>query len=364
MGRERLYHVAAWMLILLLGGVFTVLFFRYFFGLLFPFLIAWLVSYPVFTLSQKLSERLKISRRICAAMLFLLLLALTVLLLAVGINRLLHETRDLLLRMIERYGSVEEMVGTWLANLEQTIQSIPFLRQDGRNDAVMEGKWYGMLYDLISSAITAVVGVIPSVAGQILQMLPSIVFGIVITVIAGFYFSMDREEISRSVISMLPENVRQSTPRWRQRSKRVSWQYLKAYLILMLITFSILLVGFLVLKIPYALLLALLSAIVDMLPVLGVGTVLLPWAALLLLQKNYYLGFALLILYAICTLTRQVAEPKLIGKSLGLHPVLTLLATYVGFQLFGVIGMLLSPFLALLARSVFLQFSDGGRKGD
>ena len=132
----------------------------------------------------------------------------------------------------------------------------------------------------------------------------------------------------------------------------------------MLITFSILLIGFLILKIPYALLLALLSAIVDMLPVLGVGTVLIPWAAVLLLQKNYYLGFALLILYAVCVLVRQVAEPKLIGKSLGLHPVLTLFATYVGFELFGVIGMLLAPFLALLARTAFLQFSEVGRKGD
>lgn len=355
MERGWLYRTAAWMLILFFGGVFALLFLRYVLKILIPFLVAWIFSYPAFALSKRVSKRSHLPQRLCAAIFFLLFLGASVLLLTLGIGRLLREIRELLIGMVERYGSVEEMVGTWLTDLEETLRAIPLLRQGGE-------RWYGMLYDLLSNAVSAVIGAIPSVAGRILQMLPSLVLGIVITVVAGFYFCMDREGIAASVAFLLPTALRERASSWRERSKRISWRYLRAYLILMLITFSILLVGFLVLKIPYALLLALLCAVVDMLPVLGVGTILIPWAVVLLLQKKFYLGIALLILYAVCALTRQIAEPRLIGKSLGLHPCLTLFATYAGFALFGVIGMLLAPFLALLARSVFLQLSCGVKR--
>ena len=96
--------------------------------------------------------------------------------------------------------------------------------------------------------------------------------------------------------------------------------------------------------------LAFLIALADLLPVIGVGTILIPWGIVMLLQKNFYLGFGLLILYLVISLIRQVAEPKVLGKSLGLHPLLTLFATYVGFSLFGLLGMILAPIVALVAK--------------
>lgn len=127
-------------------------------------------------------------------------------------------------------------------------------------------------------------------------------------------------------------------------------RYLRAYLILLAITFLCLFVGFSILGVDYAFLLALLTAVVDMLPVLGVGTVLIPWAAVMLLQERFYLGFGLLILYGVMLILRQIMEPRLVGKSLGLHPVLTLFAGYAGWRLFGVIGMILGPPVAMLLR--------------
>lgn len=361
---KRIERVAAWMLTLLLGGVFVFLFFRYFFGILLPFLIAWGVSFPITSLADRVAERFHLSKRLCAAILFLLFLAVAVCLAVLGINRLVNETRELLLRMVESYGSVEEMVGVWLGELERALSSIRLFGQGGAGGTPLRAKLYEMLYGLLSSAVSAVVGALPSVLGGILQTLPSLLFATVITILAGFYFCMDREHILQSVVAILPCRIREKLPQWRRRSRHASWRYFRAYLILMLITFLILLVGFLVLDVPYALLLAILSAIVDMLPVLGVGTILFPWAAVLLLQRKFYLGFGLLILYAVCTLVRQITEPKLIGKSLGLHPLLTVFATYVGFQLFGVIGMLLSPLFALVAKSVYLQLSDTVGKDD
>ena len=118
----------------------------------------------------------------------------------------------------------------------------------------------------------------------------------------------------------------------------------------MALTFAMLLIGFWVLRVEYAFLLAFLIALADLLPVIGVGTILIPWSIVMLLQRQFYLGFGLLILFFAISLVRQVAEPKVLGKSLGLHPLLTLFATYVGFVLFGIVGMILAPIVALFAK--------------
>jgi predicted PurR-regulated permease PerM len=130
----------------------------------------------------------------------------------------------------------------------------------------------------------------------------------------------------------------------------VSRKYIKAYGILLLLTFALLLIGFWILGVEYAFLLAFLIALADLLPVIGVGTILIPWGIIMLIQKEFYLGFGLLILFLAISLIRQVAEPKVLGKSLGLHPLLALFATYVGFTLFGLLGMILAPIVALLGK--------------
>ena len=93
------------------------------------------------------------------------------------------------------------------------------------------------------------------------------------------------------------------------------------------------------------------SLAMDMLPVLGVGTVLVPWALVAFFQRNFYLGFGLTVLYLVMLILRQIAEPKLLGKSLGLHPLLTLFAGYAGFRLFGFFGMLAGPVVATLVKN-------------
>ena len=123
--------------------------------------------------------------------------------------------------------------------------------------------------------------------------------------------------------------------------------------IALLVNVPMLIVAWFVLKRTYALrTFAFVIAFADLLPVLGVGTVLVPWGLVAILQKNYYLGFGLLILYLVISLIRQFTEPRLIGKSLGLHPLLALFASYAGFLLFGFWGMLLAPLAAIVVKSL------------
>ena len=107
------------------------------------------------------------------------------------------------------------------------------------------------------------------------------------------------------------------------------------------------------LRVPYPLLLAVIISILDILPLLGVGTVLIPWALVeIIFSKDYYTGIGLFILYVIITVVRQITEPKIVAGSLGLSPLLTLIAMYAGLRLFGFFGIIIGPFALLIIKTV------------
>ena len=121
---------------------------------------------------------------------------------------------------------------------------------------------------------------------------------------------------------------------------------------MLILTFVQLLIGFMVLDIRFPFLFALLVAAVDFLPVLGTGTVLIPWGIVLAVAGSPFKGVGLLILWVITLIVRQIAEPKIMGKSLGIHPLFSLLATYFGLKLFGIGGMLLFPIMLSVASGI------------
>lgn len=346
---------ASLLLCLWLGGGLFYLALRWLLPILLPFLIAWGISLCVTPLSKKLAKRTHVPQKLCSALLLLLFLAATAALIVFAVDRLTNEVRELVEGMLARYGSVEEMVSSMLERIEGWIASVGIL--DGAGHTAFREQLYGMLGEAATGMLSTLVAELPLWAGGILGALPSFLFSSVVCIIAAFYFCLERERITDAMISILPRAIQRRVPAWRAGMRRISWKYVKAYLLLLLLTLVLLFVGFSILGVPYAFLVAMLTAIVDMLPVFGIGTVLIPWAIVLLLQKNYYVAFGLLILYGICTLIRQIAEPRLVGKSLGLHPLLTVFATYVGWRLFGLFGMLIAPVLAVLGRSLLSQIS-------
>ena len=123
---------------------------------------------------------------------------------------------------------------------------------------------------------------------------------------------------------------------------------LRGYIIILLITCAELFIGFTILRLEYAFVLAMLIAIMDILPVVGTGTALIPWGVYQLIIGNVWMGLGLLVLYAAITVIRQIIEPKIIGKQVGLTPIVTLMAMYLGLQLFGIIGMVCLPILLII----------------
>ena len=120
----------------------------------------------------------------------------------------------------------------------------------------------------------------------------------------------------------------------------------------MLMTFAEVLVGLSILRVRYALLMSLIIAVVDILPILGTGTVLIPWAIFSYVTGDGGLGTGLLILYAIVLILRQLIEPRIVGSSLGLHPLATLASIYLGIKLIGLGGIFIGPAAALLVKGI------------
>lgn len=360
MGRVNWERTAAILVCLFLGGAALFLSAKFLLPILLPFLISWALSLIIRPLARRLSSRTSLSEGVWSVVLLTSLLLGLSLLVGFSLSRLLREVGHLLGRLLEQNGGVEGAIRLSIDYLESLASQVSWLRpaELGEDRLAFRAHLVDMISEVLGNILSSIGSRIPEVAARIVSSFPSILLVTLITVVAGFYFCMDGERIMGYVTGLLPGSFRGKLPLWRAKAGRVFWRYLRAYLLLFVLTVGELFLGLTVLRVEYAFLLSLLIAVVDVLPILGVGTVLVPWAVVAILQKNFYVGFGLLILYAAMTVLRQILEPKLVGSSLGLHPLLTLFAGYAGFRLFGILGMLLGPVAALLIKAVVGQIRD------
>lgn len=186
-------------------------------------------------------------------------------------------------------------------------------------------------------------------AGNLLTHVPDRALTLGTGLISAFLISAKLPKLRRSLLNRIPKERLRAILAAGNRMKAALTGWLKAQLKLMAMTLTILLAGFLLLRIPKAPLWALGVTAVDAFPILGTGTILLPWVLFSLLQGSGARALGLLGLYATVTLTRSLLEPKLVGRHLGLDPLATLMALYIGYKLWGLPGMIAAPLLAVTA---------------
>ncbi len=181
---------------------------------------------------------------------------------------------------------------------------------------------------------------------------PSALLSVLVFFLSCFYLSMDGARLFEWTLGCLPKQAR---PRVRGICDDVLQAlrgYLRAYGLIFCLTLAEMVVGLHIVGVRYAFLIAVLVAAVDILPVLGSGALLVPWSAVALLSRDVRTGVGLLVLWGVVTLVRQVAEPKIVGNSLGLHPLAALASMYVCFRLFGAVGLILGPCAAIVGKVI------------
>ena len=204
---------------------------------------------------------------------------------------------------------------------------------------------YAVASDMVREGIAAAGSALTGAAASAIMGLPRLLFSAAVGVIALFYLILDAPALQRQMRFFFGERVVAGIGSVFVRIREALGGCVRAYALLLFLTFSELLAGFLLMDIDNALTAALLTALVDVLPVLGVGAVLVPWSILAFLSGDMFRGAGMLILFAVMSVVRQCAEPRIVGGSLGIHPLITLLAVFAGLRLGGVWGMLSAPLI-------------------
>ncbi len=338
------------------------LFFEYALTALSPFVIAALIAAVISPISKKISEKTKIPRKACAAVILVLVFAAVSALLYAGISRLVLELGKLLQGLSENPEIIGETFLGIIDRLTGNGSHFSFLQKIFESEALQS---LGIdldevLKNAIGSMISSLTKALPSAAVALVVEIPSALLFVVVLLIAAFYFSADGASIGKGLAELLPDKWQKKLPSLWEKLKKTLVGYIKAYFLLMLLTFGEMLIGLSILGVEYAFIAAIVISVVDVLPILGAGTVLVPWAVLALLTSNTPLGVGLLILYAVTLVIRQFAEPKIVGGAIGIHPLATLASVYLGLRFLGFAGIFVGPMAALLLRELLFKDSAPG----
>lgn len=330
-----------------LGCLAVFVFFKYLFKLFLPFIVAWCVALVIRPLAETLYKRTGISKKLLSVILVVLLVIILGAFIIFICDKLLYEFRGIV-NLVSR--NSDQWISSIMRTVNRVINKIPFLKTFGSEEEMLNS-FSGVAKNLLSDFSVKV----PEILTKIITLLPNLLFVSLILVMASYYFCADYEEINAYIYGLMPEGTQKRISDVRVKLKRAGIKVLKGYLLTVGITFFQLYAGFLILKTEYAFTIALITALVDVLPVIGVGTVLIPWGAVKIITGSYYSGFGLLIIFAVVSIVREILEPKIIGKSIGLHPLMTLLSMYVGVETCGLAGLIAFPVLVIVGKTLFFE---------
>jgi len=345
------YRRAANITIIVMGiALLLWLFFKYAFGAMIPFILAALVAAVVSSPAKRIAAKTKLPQKLTAAAFVIFLIAAVCSLLYLAISRLTFELGNLLERLSNDPQVVSRTIEELIIKLNAKDSKLGILQSILDSEAF---KKIGIDLDrmtesAISSIVSSLAETVSAAVMTAVSSVPSLILSVIVFLISAFYFAMDSDAISKGIMNILPSKWQQKLPRLKNKLTKTLSGYIKAYLLIMLITFLEIFIGLSVLGVNYAFIIAIIIAIVDVLPVLGTGTVLIPWSIFAFLSSDIALGIGLCVLYAVTIIVRQIIEPKIIGSTLGLHPLLTLASVYIGLDILGFIGIFIGPIIAML----------------
>ena len=301
-----------------------------------PFIIAWSVAFLTRRPADFVAKKTGVSRKFIRPALSLVIMLAVIGGSVFAVVKISAEAWELLTSLGEG-GAFEKIIAYATSPFEEISERLGIAPE-------LEAKLSDAIYTLISEILSGAASVVTSVAGAI----PGILLFILVTAISTVYFSIDLENVNKRVQNMLPGSWNKRLVSFKDSTFSILIKYVRSYFLIMVITFTLMLFGLLIIGVRYAILMAFIIALLDLLPVIGIGIVLVPWGIFMLTVGNdAKLGIGLIILYVVGTIVRQCIEPKILGKELGIHPLLTLVLMYAGYSLFGVFGLIILPLLAV-----------------
>lgn len=320
-----------------------------------PFIIAFALYLLIEPIIRFFMTKFKLKRKTSSLLILFFVLAIIIGLIAWGIITVISESSNLLNNLNEYVNIIQTFVQEKTSNMDfSKIQLSPELNEILKNstdDLLVH------ISEIVKQFFTGLLNKLTS--------LPTVGFYIVITIMSLYFISTDKIYMIDQLEHHLPRSwVRKIAIHVHGIAESLGG-YLKAQAILILVSFVISLVGlyiysFVGFDIKYPLLAALAIGFVDALPILGSGTVMIPWAIIVACKGNLNLGIAILILWLIMTVVRQIIEPKVVSGKIGIHPIFTLVAMYTGFRFCGVLGLFVGPIILIILKNIFENRIDKG----
>lgn len=347
MKKEQIDVVSDICVITLTAALLGKLFFKTVFSVLLPFGGAFVIACIIHKPSIYISKKTKIPVGIVSAVMIVSFVLLLCTVICVGANKLLSEAGELLSDFVSRSeGNGLLSFFNRFKNITSSVSAFDALRENEELAEVCRNI-DEFVHSALKNMLEEIKNQIGKFAASAIKALPEIFLYILVTIVASIFISSRLDRTSRLLIGLVPEKYRDRAVLVKKNMFCALKAYFKAYSVIYLITFAELFLGLSLMRKSNSLVLALLIAAVDILPIFGVGTVLIPWAVFELGAGSRAMALALIVLYVIIAAVREFAEPKIIGKSIGLSPLVTLLVMFAGYKAFGVAGMILAPIAAV-----------------
>lgn len=315
-----------------------------------PLIIGWFISCLANPLVLFLESKIKIRRKAGTVVVIMAVIA--------AVSSLVYLACSILIRQI--YGFVKELPGMWDALLHDLDRIGALANRYLGGIAPNLTEFFNNLGVSIGDAIASLpsqvdldeFGGMRSMVGSI----ANIVFYVIMVMLSAFFFIAERDWLYEKLAVMMPKGITQKYEVFYESLKRAVGGYFKAQLHIEVWMYILILLGLTFLQVRYALLIALLIAVIDILPFFGSGIVFLPWAIVTALGGDYVRALGFLIIWGVGQLVRQLIQPKIMGDSIGMEPIPTIVLLFLGYRLAGVFGMLIAVPLGI----IIVNMNDAG----
>lgn len=327
-----------YILIIILVLIFL---FKYAINVFLPFIIAFIFSCIIEPMVKIVSIKLKLNRTISTIITIILILLLLTLVLIIfsltiydGLKIIYNNSPEYVKKISLYFDSINSKIENGNATIRDSI-----LLQIYNNiiniklSEILGGSFGSNILSYISNLMTS---------------LPQILITVIVSLVSIVFISISFDEVKEFIVRQLPKRQKIITLEIKRCIFSVLKKYIRSYTALMLITFIELTVLFVLFDIKPSASLAFVISFVDVLPILGIGTIMIPWSIFLFIAGDYVKGSIIIAIYILVAVIRQIIEPKIIGKTIGLHPIVTLVSIYVGLKLLGIIGAIILPITLII----------------
>ncbi len=317
-----------------------------------PFIAAFIVATPCQRIVGKLEKRIRLSRGVSSAIISTLIVGIATLLVVFLSFRLYTQTKNLMT-------ALPATIDSFRGQLNRLSESFNIYKHGLPDElkSIIDGITLN-LKDYAQNLSQRAAEHALSAAGGFAAKLPSVALFLTMFILGTFFFTKDYVLVTNFFKDILPSKAVQYLAKTKAFTVTAFSSYLKAQLILMGLTSALVTVCLWIIGKDYPLLWGVVCGAIDALPFFGTAVVLLPWALSALMFGDWYSCISLLVIQGLVFLMRQLAEPKIVSRQIGIHPILTLISVYIGLRFFGVLGVIFAPVLMLLLVNLYVSYRE------